>query len=151
MSRENPHWNSGWDCCNPAQDACFGAVQVNDVRAQAPEESCELDDSKGVVDRRESSSHLPQREEGDVDARGRRLEGSISVGCYGDLESLVASRVDQLANVRLRAADLGKRDDEEDERSRAVDARRVVEPSPRLGLPAVNATAIANARQGAGR
>jgi hypothetical protein len=59
------------------------------------------------------------------------------VGRHGDVEPLVASRGDEVTNVRLRTADLGERDDEQDERSRAVDARRVVEPGRRLGFGAV--------------
>jgi hypothetical protein len=59
------------------------------------------------------------------------------VGRHGDVEPLSGSRLDEVADVRLGAADLGQRDDEEDERSGAVDARRVVEPGPRLGCGAV--------------
>jgi hypothetical protein len=59
------------------------------------------------------------------------------MGRHGDVEPLVTCREDEVADIRLRAADLGERDDEEDERSRAVDARRVVEPGRRLGFGAV--------------
>jgi hypothetical protein len=59
------------------------------------------------------------------------------VGRNGDVEPLVARRRDEVTDVRLRTADLCERDDEEDERSRAVDARRVVESGWRLGFGAV--------------
>jgi hypothetical protein len=44
------------------------------------------------------------------------------VGRHGDVESLPGRRGDEVTDVRLRSADLGERDDEEDERSRAIDA-----------------------------
>jgi hypothetical protein len=56
---------------------------------------------------------------------------------HGDVEALAARRGDEVADVRLRTADLGQRDDEEDERSRAVDARKIVEARRRLGFGAV--------------
>jgi hypothetical protein len=56
---------------------------------------------------------------------------------HGDVEPLTACRLGEVPDVRLGTADLSERDDEEDERSRAVDARRVVEPSRRLGFGAV--------------
>ena len=68
---------------------------------------------------------------------GSRLERPLSVRRDGDVEPLAGCGVNEVANVRLRTADLGQRDDEEDERSRAVDARRVVESARRLGFGAV--------------
>jgi hypothetical protein len=59
------------------------------------------------------------------------------VSRHGDVEPLAARPRDEVPDVRLRTADLGERDDEEDERSRAVDARSVVEPGRRLGFGAV--------------
>jgi hypothetical protein len=59
------------------------------------------------------------------------------VGRHRDVEPLAARRGDEVADVRLRTADLGQRDDEEDERSRAVDARKIVEARGRLGFGAV--------------
>jgi hypothetical protein len=59
------------------------------------------------------------------------------MGRHRDVEPLPGRREGEVADVRLRTADLGERDDEEDERSRAVDARRVVEPGRRLGFGAV--------------
>jgi hypothetical protein len=124
---------------------------VNDVRAQAPEESRELHDAERIVDRRQLAAYVSQRKEGDADPCSRLLERPISVCCQGDVEPLPGRRVDEVTDVRLRTADLGERDDKEDEWSRAADARRVVEPGRRLEFGAVNATAMANARRGAGR
>jgi hypothetical protein len=89
------------------------------------------------MDRRHSPPHLSQREERDIETRGRRFERSFPVGRYGDVEPLSGRRGDEITDVRLRTADLGKRDDEEDERPRTVDARRVIEPDRGLGFDAV--------------
>jgi hypothetical protein len=100
----------------PAEHARLRAAGVKDVRPFATEQPDQLDEPRGVPPRIDRTANVPQRVKARTRSPGGLVERARSVRRDRHVE-IADERREQGRHVRLRPADLGQRDDQEDARS----------------------------------
>ena len=116
VHREDPNGYAGDDGGEPAEHARLRAAGVQDVRPLAAEQPHQLDETGGVMPRPDFTADASQRVKAGTRGLGGVAERARSVRRDRHVE-MRNERREQGSHVRLSAADLGQRDDQEDARS----------------------------------
>ena len=96
----------------PAQDAGLRTVRVQDVRPLASQQADQLDKARKVAKRAHRAPHIRQRDEACAGRLGRVPQRAFAVSRHRDVEP-ADQRRQQRRHVRLRAADLRERDEQQ--------------------------------------
>ena len=116
VRREDPDRNAADRRREPAEHAGLGAVRVEDVRPLAAQETDQLDEACEVAKRIDLAPHVLQRNEVRACLLGRAAQRTVAVCGHRHVEARDERR-QQRRDVRLRAADLGERDEHQQARA----------------------------------
>ena len=114
---EDADRNAGEQCRETPEHTGLGAVRMDDVRALAPQQPHELDERHEIAPRAHATAEMHERDEPDPRHRSGIDQGARPVGRNDDIEA-VGQRGEQRGDVRLSAAHLGERDQQDDPRPR---------------------------------
>jgi hypothetical protein len=101
------------------EDSRLRAVRVDDVGTLTPAERVELPQAERVA-RPDGATHVPERDVADAGLARGVAQRSRPPSGDDDVE-FVRERRQELCNVRLRAADLGERDRDQESRAGSYD------------------------------